>query len=172
MKVGEKVSEEFLKRQQDQMKEMAEKILEEIKNSPKLKDFSKQVKVEFTKEGLRIELVENSQSFFFDIGTSHLKPEASEVIGVIGHQLGGLPNHIVVEGHTDSRPYSGVNGYTNFELSADRANSARRILMTNGLRDKQLDEVRGYADSRLRNKENPLDVTNRRISILVKYEAQ
>lgn len=170
MSVGERVVEEYLKRQQEQMKEIADKILEEVKNSPQLKEMANQIKIELTKEGMRIELLEESQSFFFDVGTANLKKEAEKIIALIALKLGELPNHIVVEGHTDARPYPGNRGYTNFELSAERANSARRILMTRGLQNGQLDEVRGYADTRLRNKKDPLDVTNRRISILVKYE--
>jgi chemotaxis protein MotB len=170
--IGERVTEEALKRQQEQMKKLADKIIEEVKNSPSLKEILKQIKIEFTKEGMRIELVESSNSFFFDVGTAHLKPEAVTLLSVIAKKLGELNNHIVVEGHTDARPYSTKDGYTNFELSADRANSARRILMTQGLKDRQLDEVRGYADTRLRNVQDPFDITNRRISILVKYENQ
>lgn len=170
IKVGERVSEEFLKRQEQQMKELADKIINEIKKTPSLKEILEQVKIEFTKEGMRIELVEESQSFFFDVGTANLKPEAVTLLTVISKELKNLKNHIVVEGHTDSRPYSANGGYTNYELSSDRANSARRVLMKTGLWEKQIDEIRGYADNRLRNKENPFDITNRRISILVKYD--
>jgi len=87
----------------------------------------------------------------------------------IARQIGKLPNKVIVEGHTDSRQYSSVVGYTNYELSADRANSARRILATNGLRDQQILEIRGYADTRLRNTEDPFDAANRRISIIITY---
>ncbi len=172
MSVGERVTEDLLKRQQEKMKELADKIVEEMSKTANLKELMKQIKMEMTKEGLRIELVEESQSFFFDVGTSNIRPEAALILGVIAKQLGEIPNHVVVEGHTDARPYLGGNGYTNFELSAERANSARRVLMDKGLKTKQIVEIRGYADSRLRNKSNPLDVTNRRISILVKYDEQ
>jgi len=81
-----------------------------------------------------------------------------------------LPNKIIIEGHTDSRPYpGGSSGYTNFELSADRANSARRALTSGDLPDKQIDQVRGYADRRLRDSKDPYSFVNRRISIIVKY---
>lgn len=172
MSVGERLTEEFLKRQQEQMKAMAEKILREIKNSPSLKVLSDQIKIEFVKEGLRIELIDKVQSFFFDVGTANLKNEAVEILRLISHELGKINNKVVVEGHTDSRQYATMNGYTNFELSADRANSARRVLVMNGLRTGQLVEVRGYADSKLRNVKDPYDITNRRISILVKYDEQ
>lgn len=177
MKVGERVTEEFLKRQEqerekEKMKQMAEKILKEIQKSPSLANLSKQIKIEMAKEGLRIELVDESQSFFFDVGTAHMKPEAMELLGVISKELTTLKNKVVVEGHTDSRAYAHGDGYTNFELSADRANSARRVLMAKGLTGGQIVEVRGYADSKLRNAHDPYDITNRRISILVKYDEQ
>ncbi|MFZ4621120.1 MAG: flagellar motor protein MotB [Bacteroidota bacterium] len=175
MKVGERVTEEFLKRQeqqQEQLKQMAQKIINEIKKSPELALLSKQIKMEMTKEGLRIELVEESESFFFDVGTAHMKEEALALLSVIAHELSTIHNKIVVEGHTDSRPYARNDGYTNFELSADRANSARRIMMSSGLTKGQVVEVRGYADSKLRNESDPYDITNRRISILVKYDEQ
>lgn len=175
MKVGERVTEEFLKRQvqqQEQLKQMAQKIIDEIKKSPELALLSKQIKMDMTKEGLRIELVEESQSFFFDVGTAHMKEEAKALISVIARELSTVHNKIVVEGHTDSRPYARTDGYTNFELSADRANSARRIMVTAGITKGQIVEVRGYADSKLRNENDPYDITNRRISILVKYDEQ
>ena len=80
-----------------------------------------------------------------------------------------MSNKVAVEGHTDSRPYpSGATDYTNWELSADRANAARRVLVTSGLRAGQVEAVRGYADTRLRSQEKPLDPSNRRISIIVR----
>ncbi len=172
MKVGERVTEEFLKRQEEQMKEMAQKIMHEISKSPTLASLSKQIKIEMVKEGLRIELVDQSQSFFFDVGTANMKQEAVDLLGVISKELSTIKNKVVVEGHTDSRPYARKDGYSNFELSADRANSARRVLMSKGLTGGQVVEVRGYADSKLRNVNDPYDLTNRRISILVKYDEQ
>jgi chemotaxis protein MotB len=102
------------------------------------------------------------------VGTAKLKPDAIRVLVIIAKEIGKLSNKVVVEGHTDSRQYSQVDGYTNFELSADRANSARRVLQTNGLATEQIDEIRGYADTRLRNTHDPYDATNRRISIIIK----
>jgi chemotaxis protein MotB len=83
-----------------------------------------------------------------------------------------LPNCLLIEGHTDSTPYSNDNGYSNWDLSADRANSARRILQQNGVRNDQVTQVRGYADQMLRVKDNPTDPSNRRVSILVKNDTE
>ncbi|MBI5463830.1 MAG: OmpA family protein [Ignavibacteriales bacterium] len=170
--LAEPVREESLRRQKEKMKEMASSVLTELENQPQLKALAKQIKVEFDKEGMHIELLEASESFFFDIGTSTLKPPAVQILQTIAHQLGTLDNDAVIEGHTDSRQYSRPDGYTNFELSAERANSARRVLAAYGVRESQVVEVRGYADRKLRNTENPLDIINRRISILVKYKEE
>jgi chemotaxis protein MotB len=92
-----------------------------------------------------------------------------DLLRVIAVEVGKLPNHLIVEGHTDSRRYSRADGYTNFELSADRANTARRILVDGGVRTDQVDEIRGYADTRLRDRTDPLNLINRRISIIIKF---
>jgi len=164
------VQDDLLKREQKKLQAVAEKLREELSKESGLKELIKQVKMEIVKEGLRIELQEGSESFFFDIGTATMKPEAVQILSTISQEIGKLPNHIIVEGHTDSRQYPQPNGYTNFELSTDRANSARRVLITKGMREKQFDEVRGYADTKLRNTQDPFDKINRRISIIIKYE--
>jgi chemotaxis protein MotB len=164
--------EALLKRQEDRLKEMGEKITMEMSKLPALKDLLKQVQIQIVNEGLRIELLEGPKSFFFDIGSSRMKPEAEQILKIIATEMDSLPNRVVVEGHTDSRQYARSDGYTNFELSADRANSARRILITNGLSEMKIDEVRGYADRRLRRSDDPFDVSNRRISIIIKYEGR
>jgi chemotaxis protein MotB len=165
-----KAPEEFLKREQERLQKMGNAILYSVEKQPELNSLAQQLKMEIVKEGLRIELLERSESFFFDVGTASLKPDAVQILTLIGAEVGKLPNHLILEGHTDSRAYSSQVGYSNFELSADRANSARRVLVTSGVREDQVDEVRGYADTKLRNANDPYDVTNRRISIIIKYE--
>ena len=152
------------------LQEMGDSIMQELKRNPDLSELSKQIKIEVVKEGLRIELLESSESDFFDVGTANLKLFAGQILMVIANELAKYSNHVVLEGHTDSRQYSKETGYTNFELSADRANSARRVLVSSGVKYSQIDEVRGYADTRLRNAQDPLDASNRRISLLVKFE--
>jgi chemotaxis protein MotB len=168
--VGEQSLQDFLKRQQDSLRQTGETILKEIQMQKALADLSKQIKMEIVKEGLRIELVDVSESFFFEIGTANLNAAAVDVLSVIAQEIGRLPNHVIVEGHTDSRAYSRADGYTNYELSADRANSARRVLVRSGLGEEKVDEVRGYANTHLRNTADPYDVTNRRISIIIKFK--
>jgi chemotaxis protein MotB len=169
--VNERVMEERLKRQMDSvhLEQMAQEIVQQLAGEKGLQQLAAQVKMEIVKEGMRIELLDNSESFFFDVGTATLKQEAQRVLDVIARELGKLPNKVILEGHTDARQYSRTDGYTNFELSADRANSARRLLVTHGVASTRIDEVRGYADSRLKTPKDPLDVTNRRIGIVVKF---
>jgi chemotaxis protein MotB len=164
--------DEFLKREKQKLEDVASKITEALKKEPGLQGLMNQVKMDIVKEGLRIELLEGSQSFFLDIGIAQLNKKAVQILTLIAQEVGRFPNDIIIEGHTDSRQYARADGYTNFELSADRANSTRKILMTHGLHEKQVVEIRGYADTQLRNKEDPFDVTNRRNSIIIKYEQQ
>ncbi len=163
--------EELIRQVQEQrLMRMGESIIEELQKSPRGMIFLDQITFQIVDEGLRIELLETSESFFFDIGTAELQADAIGVLRTIAKEIGELPNKVIIEGHTDRRQYSTIVGYTNFELSVDRANSARRVLATNGLRENQIVEVRGYADRKLRNKEDPYDASNRRISIIIKFD--
>jgi chemotaxis protein MotB len=165
---GEKIDNRD--RERDELKKMGEILLRELSTSEELSDLLDQITVEFVSEGLRIEMVESDRDVFFEIGTSHLKDKAEHLLASIGERLAKLPNRVVVEGHTDSRPYSGgTSGYSNFELSAERANSARRALILGGAADSAIDEIRGYADRRLRDRNDPLGAVNRRISVIVRY---
>lgn len=161
--------------EEKKLKTAGEKIREAIENSNeagKIKDY---VEIEIVPEGLRIQLIDASaasdSAIFFDLGSSKLKPWAQSVLATIGSELGKLPNHIIVEGHTDSRPFVSSNGYTNWELSSDRANSARRLMESSGLKGDQIIEIRGYADVQLRLPERPEDPRNRRVAIIVLNEA-
>jgi chemotaxis protein MotB len=166
--------QQMMKKQAEEEKKKLEAtgdtIMKSLSKEQGLAELKKQVKIETVEEGLRIELLETTAAFFFDIGTATLKPDAVRILTIIGKETGRLSNKVIIEGHTDSRQYSQIDGYTNFELSVDRANSARRVLQMNGLHNSQIDEIRGYADTRLRNKKDPYDVTNRRISIIIKKE--
>lgn len=147
------------------MKKEFQKILAQ---RPDMEKILSSIKIEMTKEGLRIELIESSESMFFEIGSANIRKEARDVLAKLAAEIGKLPNNVEIEGHTDSRAYSSKNFYSNWELSADRANSARKILEMSGLWDGQVVKVTGFADRKLRNPENPFDITNRRISILIK----
>jgi len=90
----------------------------------------------------------------------------------LAEELGKLPNKVSIEGHTDSKPFVSGANYGNWELSADRANMARRLMQSNGLGPRQVTQVRGYADQRLRKPDHPDDPSNRRISLIVQYTAK
>lgn len=167
-------TEEDMRRKIEEEQERFEELSEDIKGvldkNEAYLDLNEQIKFEIVQEGLRIELLESSDNIFFGVGSSNLHPKSSRLIESIGTQLSKIKNKIVIEGHTDSRPFAVEDkNYTNYELSADRANSARRALIRGGVKDKQIDEIRGYADKRLRDPENPYSVVNRRISIVIKY---
>jgi chemotaxis protein MotB len=160
------ITKEDKKEEIKKLEEEAQKLKELIKATPVFDKFKGQVEITVSEEGLRIELVDNSSGLFFDVGSAHLKAETVQLLGTIGSEVGKLQNQVVVEGYTDSRPYV-TPGYSNWELSVDRANAARKILAENGLGKGQIHEVRGFADRKLRHPENPLDYSNRRVSILV-----
>ncbi len=154
----------------NELKKMGEKIISELASDPKFKKLSEHMDIQITNEGLRIEIMDSNEDLFFEVGTSTLKPNAKLLLKEIGDNLATLTNKIVVEGHTDARPYNKDGSHmTNFELSADRANAARRALTQSALKPSQIYEIRGYADRRLRDKKDPYSVVNRRISIIVKY---
>jgi len=114
--------------------------------------------------------VDEDQSSFFDSGSPRLSGVADLILAVIAQELAQLPNEIVLEGYTDSQPYSSTNRYSNWELSADRANAARRVLEASGFPADRVSGVIGHADRVLRFPDRPLDSRNRRVSILVKHE--
>ena len=129
----------------------------------------KQIEITITPEGLRIELIEDKNGTFFQSGSAKLSDTGQRLINLLAVQLKPLPNQLLLEGHTDAKPYPSDNGYTNWELSADRANAARRLLQQDGVGKQQISQVRGYADQMLRVKKDPLDPTNRRISLIVQW---
>ena len=152
------------------MKKLKEKLEEEIKAKKELEKLSKQIEITITPEGLRIELIEGKDGTFYEIGSARLSASGQELLALLAAELKTLPNSLLIEGHTDATPYSSDAGYSNWDLSADRANSARRLMQADGVRVNQVTQVRGYADQMLRVKANPFDPSNRRISILVKND--
>jgi chemotaxis protein MotB len=148
---------------------LKEKLEQAMKQLPQFDQLKHNVEMTVTSEGLRIELLETERGLFFESGSSKPLDKGSELIRMLAGQLQGIPNKLLIEGHTDAKPYPDAHGYTNWELSADRANSARRIFQESGVPQEQIAQIRGFADQRLRNKADPLDPANRRISVLVQY---
>jgi chemotaxis protein MotB len=152
------------------MQHLKEKLEAEIKAKKELEKLAKQIEITITPEGLRIELIESKAGTFYQSGSARLSESGQELLALLAGELKTLPNNLLIEGHTDATPYSTNTDYGNWELSADRANSARRLLQEDGVRLDQVTQVRGYADQLLRVKDNPYDPSNRRISILVKNQ--
>jgi chemotaxis protein MotB len=154
----------------EKLRQEGERLLQMIAGIPDLSKFKNQIEIKITKDGLRIELIEQAEGLFFDIGSARLKPDAMQLLRLIASRIGTFPNDVVIEGHTDSRPYTRT-GYNNWDLSTDRANSARRMIEEGGIRERQITSINGYADRRLKNPDKPLDYSNRRVTILVAFSA-
>jgi chemotaxis protein MotB len=149
-----------------QLKEELQKTMRQVPNFDKMKNH---IDMTITSEGLRIELLESATSTFFESGNPAPNLDGQDILIALSKELGTLPNNIAVEGHTDSKPYTGKTNYSNWELSVDRANAARRLMQQNGIRADQIMQVRGFADQRLRKANDPLDPSNRRVSLIVQY---
>jgi chemotaxis protein MotB len=148
----------------------ADHLRQDLLKMPEFGTLRDQIEIRVTSEGLRIELVERAGSSFFDSGSAVLRGESVSILGIVAIELKSLTNEVVIEGHTDSQPYAAA-GYSNWELSADRANAARRILERKGVAGAQLRGIRGYADRQLHFPNAPLDPRNRRVSIVVRSDA-
>jgi chemotaxis protein MotB len=147
---------------------LKQKVEEALSASPKLAAMRSQIHLDMTRDGLRIQIMDEQNRPMFDIGSAVVKPYMRELLQEIGHVLSDVPNHITLEGHTDAQPYGGGDrGYSNWELSSDRANASRREIVAGGLPDDRMLLVEGMASSKLFVPEDPQSPLNRRISIIV-----
>jgi chemotaxis protein MotB len=153
----------------DNMEQLKEQLQKSIREVPKFDKLENHIDMTVTNEGLRIELTESAAGTFFDSGSARMSADGSDLLKMLAQELGKLPNHLAMEGHTDSKPYPAGAPYGNWELSADRANAARRMMQGNGIREDQVTQVRGFADQKLRKPDAPQDPSNRRISLIVQY---
>ena len=136
--------------------------------SPKLAAMKSQIRLEMTPDGLRIQIVDEQNRPMFDSGSAVVKPYMRELLREIGSVLAEVPNHLKLEGHTDAQPFgAGERGYSNWELSSDRANASRRELNAGGLPEDRVLLVQGHASSLLFDNSDPQGAVNRRISITV-----
>ncbi|GEM_PF-909272 len=156
------------KDEEDQLQSLKTKLDTLIEQSPKLKAFKNQIKIDITSEGLRIQIIDNQNRPMFDKGDAVLKSYTKDILDQIAPALNNVPNHISIAGHTDALPYHGMlDGYSNWELSSERANAARRELLTGGMRANKVLQIRGLADALPFLKNDPTNPANRRISIVV-----
>ncbi|MGN7872910.1 flagellar motor protein MotB [Roseateles sp. 22389] len=148
-----------------QLKDKVEKI---IADNPRIAALGGQIRLDMTREGLRIQIVDENNRPMFDSGSAVVKPYMRELLQELGNVLSEVPNRLTLEGHTDAQPFSaGERGYSNWELSADRANASRRELVAGGLPDARVLRVQGLASSKLLDMKDPNAQVNRRISIIV-----
>jgi len=156
------------KKEQARLRELRMRMQETIEKHPTLSQFAGQIRIDITDEGLRIQLVDEKNRPMFDSGSARLKDYARDALREVAHVLLEVDNRISISGHTDAQAYAGgERGYSNWELSADRANAARRELLAAGLPEAKFVRVVGLSDSQHLNRDDPLDPANRRISVVV-----
>jgi chemotaxis protein MotB len=161
---------ESLSVNKDNMENLKEKLEQALKQSPDFEKLKNNVQMSVTGDGLRVEMLESETGMFFQSGSPAPSDTGKELIVKLAQELGQLPNDLLIEGHTDAKPFGAKTDYTNWELSADRANAARRLMESSGLRPGQVVQVRGFADQALRLPNDPNAAQNRRISVIVKYK--
>jgi len=153
----------------EDMAKLREDLLKAMKQLADFEKLKKQIEMTVTPEGLKIELMEDPNGTFFENGKAQPTPIMQTLLKVLSVEVGKLPNPVLIEGHTDSKPFSDSQAYGNWELSTDRANAARRLMQNSGLRPDQVVQVRGYADQDLRKPLQPQDASNRRVTLIVQY---
>jgi len=150
------------------LEDLKRKVEQKVMANSKLAPISSQIRLDMTADGLRIQIVDDQNRPMFDSGSAVVKPYMRELLREIGTVLAEVPNRLTLEGHTDAQPFGGGDrGYSNWELSADRANASRRELLAGGLPDDRVLRVQGLASSTLFDRDDPVNPVNRRISIIV-----
>jgi chemotaxis protein MotB len=159
---------EMEKAERAKLDDLKKRIEKSIDSSPTLRQFKNQLLIDITSEGLRIQIVDEKNRPMFALASAQLQPYTREILREIGKTLNDVPNKIGLSGHTDATPYSsGEKGYSNWELSADRANASRRELISGGMDESKVLRVVGLSSAVLLDKEDPFNPINRRISIIV-----
>ncbi|HEV6963987.1 MULTISPECIES: flagellar motor protein MotB [Roseateles] len=162
------LKEEQRRAEKSRLEQLKTKVEEVLSENPKLAALGGQIRLDMTKEGLRIQIVDEGNRPMFDSGSAVVKPYMRELLRELGNVLTEVPNRLTIEGHTDAQPFSaGDKGYSNWELSADRANASRRELVAGGLPEARMLRVQGLAASKLLDAKEPNSPLNRRISIIV-----
>ncbi len=150
--------------------EVKKQIQQVIAQTPDLSGLQDNLKIDQTPEGLRIQLLDKEKESMFASGSAQMTEKSRKLLSLVAQAVQGMPNKLAISGHTDASPYVGNDGRTNWELSSDRANAARRVLVENGIDATHVQNVVGRADTDPFVKDNPLDPQNRRISIVLLSE--
>lgn len=169
LKAAQKELERIQRKEElEKLKQLKASIEQAIESNTKLQQFKKQIVLDITSEGLRIQIVDEKNRPMFQIGSAELEPYTKEILHEIGKMLNEVPNKVSISGHTDAALYGGgAREYSNWELSADRANASRRELIVGGMAEEKIVRVVGLSSAVLFNKEEPLNPVNRRISMIV-----
>ena len=165
-----KLEDELRKQEEEQFKKAKAELEKAMQENPELQELAKNLKVDITPEGLRIQLVDQEGKPMFPLGSAEMYDYTKTLVGVVSKVIVSMPNEISIRGHTDSHQYAPGAKYTNWELSSDRANSSRRELLLDGVPGDRLANVMGKADREHLIAENPTDPQNRRISIILLNE--
>jgi chemotaxis protein MotB len=164
----EEVSEQFNRAEQGKLEQLKQDLEKQIASDPTLDKFKSQIFMDITADGLRIQIVDEKNRPMFDSGSADMSAQTRQLLTTIGKVLSGLGNRLRIEGHTDSRQFGGgAAGYGNWELSSERANAARRAIVSGGLQESRIAQVAGFADSVKLNPADASDPLNRRISLMV-----
>ncbi|HVK99339.1 MAG TPA: flagellar motor protein MotB [Dongiaceae bacterium] len=168
MKADEQTIEDMAREiEARKMQELKRTLDARIEENPALEKFKDQIIMEVTRDGLQIQIVDKESRPMFDSGSDVIKPYMNDILMALAETIGTVPNHLSLSGHTDAQQFVDSPDYSNWELSADRANSARRSLLQGGVKEDQLAQVVGLSSSVLFKKDDPNNPINRRISILV-----
>jgi chemotaxis protein MotB len=162
------LKEEQVRAEIARLEDLKKKVEEKLESNPELKNLARQMLLEMTHDGLRIQIIDADQRPMFASGSAVVQPYMRQLLRAVGELLAEVPNRLTLEGHTDAQPFGGgERGYSNWELSADRANASRRELVGGGLPEEQVLRVQGLAASNPFDRMDPLAPANRRISIVV-----
>ncbi|MGL4318859.1 MAG: flagellar motor protein MotB [Pseudomonas sp.] len=153
--------------EQERLEMLLQELQTKVDENPQLQKFKDQILFEITQDGLRIQIMDAENRPMFDLGSARLQPYFEDILLILAETIKAVPNKISVSGHTDAKPFAGQAEFGNWELSANRANSARRALVAGGYPDERVARVVGYASSALFDRNDPLNPVNRRIDIIV-----
>lgn len=167
----ERIAEEKRRREEEEFKRAEAQLRQAIETSPELAELSKNIMMDMTPEGLRIQIVDQQGNSMFPSGSAQMYDKTRALLEKVTEVIQSMPNQISVRGHTDSVPYNGANGYTNWELSTDRANASRRVILQSGMPEARINNVLGKADTDHLFPDQPKDARNRRLSIILLREA-
>lgn len=164
MKQAEQLAEQI---EQERLEMLLQELQTKVDENPQLQKFKDQILFEITQDGLRIQIMDAENRPMFDLGSARLQPYFEDILLILAETIKAVPNKISVSGHTDAKPFAGEGEFGNWELSANRANAARRTLVAGGYPDERVARVVGYASSALFDRNDPFNSVNRRIDIIV-----